>query len=1120
MALADGIISRWCASLTDSPEDVYGRNDGTYQGGLATIADTDAGGSRAYDFSPAGTQRIALGDIDALDGIDRISVSGWMKNIDYTAAGGLFTKGAYFNTGASFYLGYVHPNGRFGWSVKQTYNWEHSVVYLESEWQHIVWTYDKVAGEAYLYSNGVQIDSGLLGGSYITIPATTNGCYIGGNAGGSTYLKALVDDVAVWDRILTAGERAQLYNAHAGRGIEYDPPLSQRQVRDTRLRLTGQTEYSDRSNYRQLGVSPDGNVSVVDGMFNVTGTEGDEIHCPYHSSLGMISEFSVSCFVRIETHENFACLVAHGDTSAANASWMLRVWSDQKISFYVRDSSNIETISAYSATPMTVGVIYHVVAVFNTDTAVVYLDGVAGPTATFTGGRTGIRAITEPIRIGRDANYVGARIFNGQLDGITLIARALSAGEVMLLYNRRVVDYEPVGLLDETSAKAAYHFSRYSMDGQPTIDHVAYLKGDTLTDTSRFAHTVNTNGAPTVVSGAIEFDGTNDGLELPSHTEFDTTTEISVSAKVRLESNGSSRIIVSKDFVGGVVPYDLRTLTGTPRFGFYDGTWKTILSTAPLTLGQWYYVTGTYNSATGYLAIYVDGVLKASTTTSGAIPTNISPLLVSDYLNANRWHGGLKDIRVDAREMSATEVASLHGVGDVADESGNGNSGTLAGGAAITDGALVCDGVDDEIKLTSGFAWTDSTTLVCHVTPDTVTGTQIAVEKGSTELTWGVWLGRAGSQYRASVVTSAVQTTITGGTATAGVEAALAVTWNSTTKALKLYVDGVEVASGTSSGTALRSSTGIRIGSHGDGSNWWDGSISDVRIINTDLTLAEIKFLASESEVETPNTLGSVAAWLPSHQDPYAGSGTARLVDVCGLRIEAAMRNMDAATDWVADTNSGGIAAVELDGTNEDLLAAYSPRHVFAGDKPFSLVSWANPYASASGQPLLARYFDDTPMDGEYHMGLGSDGKFMTQKLDGSPTIRCRQDESVATGLNTGWHCFIALVDGTAVDEAITLYVDGVAVATVGKGQDASYVSMVDSLEGTTLGSVLTGPTSFTQFFVGLLDGSLIYPRLLTRSQIAMISASRTWYQEPVAAGGPSLYHIQQKQKLILQGSL
>jgi hypothetical protein len=57
-----------------------------------------------------------------------------------------------------------------------------------------------------------------------------------------------------------------------------------------------------------------------------------------------------------------------------------------------------------------------------------------------------------------------------------------------------------------------------------------------------------------------------------------------------------------------------------------------------------------------------------------------------------------------------------------------------------------------------------------------------------------------------------------------------------------------------------------------------------------------------------------VAAWIPSLDT--AGNGTTTLTDLVGSN-NGTLTNMDAATDWVADTDNGGVRALQTDGTAE-----------------------------------------------------------------------------------------------------------------------------------------------------------------------------------------------------------
>jgi hypothetical protein len=57
-----------------------------------------------------------------------------------------------------------------------------------------------------------------------------------------------------------------------------------------------------------------------------------------------------------------------------------------------------------------------------------------------------------------------------------------------------------------------------------------------------------------------------------------------------------------------------------------------------------------------------------------------------------------------------------------------------------------------------------------------------------------------------------------------------------------------------------------------------------------------------------------IAAWIPSRDT--AGNGTTTLNDLVGTN-HGTLTNMDAATDWVADTSNGGVRALDFDGVND-----------------------------------------------------------------------------------------------------------------------------------------------------------------------------------------------------------
>jgi hypothetical protein len=71
------------------------------------------------------------------------------------------------------------------------------------------------------------------------------------------------------------------------------------------------------------------------------------------------------------------------------------------------------------------------------------------------------------------------------------------------------------------------------------------------------------------------------------------------------------------------------------------------------------------------------------------------------------------------------------------------------------------------------------------------------------------------------------------------------------------------------------------------------------------------------AETFAVNGKDPIAVWCPSRDT--AGNGTTTLSDLVGS-FPMTLTNMDAATDWVADTGAGGIRAIDTDGSNDYCL--------------------------------------------------------------------------------------------------------------------------------------------------------------------------------------------------------
>jgi hypothetical protein len=248
--------------------------------------------------------------------------------------------------------------------------------------------------------------------------------------------------------------------------------------------------------------------------------------------------------------------------------------------------------------------------------------------------------------------------------------------------------------------------------------------------------------APGKVGQAFSLNGVNQYINTGSSATFDVLN-FTIDAWVHIDpaTNVGERRVISRDDVV-VVPDSSRQLfvlkssspsgsggaDGHAVFAILKGgALAQVSAPAALTAG-WHHLAGVRFRST--LALYVDGVLVATTTTS--ITGTISPLAplvigqVSPALNAEFFPGLIDEVEIFDRALSASEIQAVfnadsagkckpvanwmfdEGSGTTTyDRSGNGNNGTLVNGptwvSEVTgtpgDHALSFDGISQYVRV-------------------------------------------------------------------------------------------------------------------------------------------------------------------------------------------------------------------------------------------------------------------------------------------------------------------------------------------------------------------------------------------------------------------------------------
>lgn len=200
-----------------------------------------------------------------------------------------------------------------------------------------------------------------------------------------------------------------------------------------------------------------------------------------------------------------------------------------------------------------------------------------------------------------------------------------------------------------------------------------------------------------------------------------------------------------------------------------------------------------------------------------------------------------------------------------------------------------------------------------------------------------------------------------------------------------------------------------------------------------------------------------ISVWCPSRDD--AGNGTTTLNDSVGTN-HGTLTNMDPATDWVVDTDSGGIRALDFDGSNDYVLTSYSP-----SVSAFSVSLWVK-YGTVSP---LTNFFSQggagLPTNGNWSVGINGSSQWRIIMNTGS----LQQATEATTATSGVWNHLVAIYSGSS----LSLYRQGSLVASVSAASTTTHSGSAITL-GARLGpsDLFTGRIDDARFFTSALDSS------------------------------------------------
>jgi hypothetical protein len=1109
-------------------------NTGTLTNGPA-IAEGRVGQALNFDGS---NDYIDAGAANALDDASNLSGCAWIYPESLPTFGTIISKGPWqFEVRTGGYLTFwvdASPNdGR--WNTP-------AGAIPTNAWQHVCFSYNRsISSDPILYVNGlsIQVTEDQTPTGSIASDASSN-VYIGAWTGPAEHFDGPIDEVRLYNRILTAAEIKSLYD----RGAPDKTNTSGTQAQGTgRLDsgLAGYWKLDENTGTSAADASTNGNTGTltngptwttgqIGSAVNFDGTNDEITTTNNQGTAAHLKTLSLSVWFKTSTASGKK-LIGMEDvqtgTGATNTDRQIWIGTDGKIRFAVYASALKEVVS--NAT-LNDNAWHHAVGVSTGDngTLFLYIDGALQGT-TSVGGT--IFTYTDSYwRIGGYENSLWTNgadgYFTGQMDEVRIYDRALSADEVANLYRLTT----PTGV--DTSLKGYWSF-----DGSA-------LSGSTAYDRSGAGNTGTLTNGPAITEGrvgqALSFDGSNDYIDLGNPTALRITGSHTLSAWVKSDTvndqdiinkgtnnqNGYSYLLNANNDLGSnrfaclVDPTGAGTSAGTR----YSATTDDI--------GNWYHVACVYNASSQTLDLYVNGVLSngtlVGTVPTAAFNTTDSVSIGRRYNNSKNWDGLIDEPRIYNRALTAAEIAAQYaaaapdktntsvstpqGTGrldsglagywkldentgtSAADASTNSNTGTLTNGPSWTTGrigsAVDFDGTNDYISYPNTIAFDSNDFAIAAWVmrdgtgggPDTtnlIFSQRIdSVGDGNPDV--GLYLNTShqAAFYIRDNVGSGLSVTNTAATSTGIWYHAVGV---KTAAEIRLYVDGtlVGTAAHSLSGDFDAGATLRFIGKEvygGADRSFMNGKIDEVRVYNRALSADDV---AQIYRLTTPTGTDTSLRgyWSFNGQDM---NGTTAY-DRSGAGNNGTLTN--GATITEGKVGQGLL----LDGTN-DYAALPANMSILQNTAAATLAGWYK-LTSLGGTEheilAISKNNGGTPTsESRATTAIAATGKFYC----GGRSADADAFQSVATVGDApvgAWTHYVCTINYTT--DTITIYLNGQVQPTTGT---PNFSAATTANTVSTNGAIGAEDNGAPYPFNGQLDEQRIYNRVLSASEIKALYSS------------------------------
>ncbi|HEY9174094.1 MAG TPA: LamG domain-containing protein, partial [Verrucomicrobiae bacterium] len=534
----------------------------------------------------------------------------------------------------------------------------------DGQFHHVAVTFD---GNAASDNVRFYIDGQFAGSAngQQTIPATATSPVMGKHAECGYYSSADMDEIAFFQRALSAQEIAALYTAGSEGICHADAPLPPPTGQVAWWRAEGDARDTLGNHHGALQNGISFTSGVAGNGFALDGTN-DCVIVPHAEALNIASNgFTVEFWMRGDKTQpgqanNELCLIekSHGWVTPY-AGWAVQVLTDGRVGWGVA-AGGTSFPGVRSPVDVLDSQFHHIAGTYDGANITLYVDGQWQGSTNFAGPAVNN---TLPVNIGFTwGGGTPKRFFRGTIDEVSIYQRALSAGEIRAILQAGALGKQPpVSVL-------------------PPGGQLAWWRAEGNSEDSVGANHGSLNGSAGFTNGmagqCFRFNGGTDAVMLAPNALNQAFASVTFEAWVYPTQNGHNSgndygltIFSTTDDHGlalrvkdGYLQPDLR-LTG--------GDLKPVFTQRPVPLNQWSHVAFTYDGS--QVRGYLNGQLLGSQAASGTVKTSANagvrtcignePDGAAIQSGGYGWRGWIDEPALYGRALRGEELAAIYASG-------------------------------------------------------------------------------------------------------------------------------------------------------------------------------------------------------------------------------------------------------------------------------------------------------------------------------------------------------------------------------------------------------------------------------------------------------------------------